>query len=664
MASFRAFEPSEAMLAAMKARASSGAERALQAGAESLASPAMPPSAGAPQDSRFAGHHGALMSALGGTTFATGSGASSYVVAASSSSTSPAPGASARPPVLTSSFSVGPGPAAESKKIPERGRAVGGSTPSSEAASGNPRAEAQSKSRGRAAVPSHDAAESRPRSQASREGRARPQSLGRPVASPAAGRPAGIAAAVPADDMFQDLPAHESGGSQQQQQQQQPQLEAADAAPSEFLRAAEDFVRGRAPVVSEDTNHMGGEAPGADFHRQGSSRGSVTSVTMRGMEAGLGDLPPIPFSAATLGGVPVAMDGDLVYLGGGVYASMASAFGQGSREESSKQRPPRRGRVLPGRVRPTEPRAQRVRSVGTPGSNASTPVPERAQSDGDLASAASARQAPPAPSGPPIWKPSGPAKLPPLPPASQEAVGSSRGPIHYSEAPVPGRNCDERAAARDALRHEGMSLFGPAGVLQELVAPPEDYLRHSRKAPAGSVPSNGARREAERKQLKEAKIQLLLEEKAEREAEESLNKERKKEALRHASSAPELRGLGRHGLHTIVPPAISEEEEIEQRRLRLAYKMEVIDFFKGYSGKVNKMTAEQSKVLLRNLNSSASTSAKRGESRDEAPGRDPNEAERHSVHARLQEANELCNRIVAGDDEAADGRFADVTACT
>jgi len=424
------------------------------------------------------------------------------------------------------------------------------------------------------------------------------------------------------------------------------------AAQSEFLRAAEDFMRARGgSAKSGVASESASQARGSSGRPPGSSRGSVTSTVSRPLESGPSGLPPIPFSAATLGGVPVAVDGDLVYLGGGVYASMATAFGQDApREDPGQRRRADHGkRVLPGRVKPAAPR-QRVRSAGTPGgSQSSTPTgPQRAQSDGDLP--ASARQVAPAPAGPPIWKPSGPARLPPLPPASQES--GSKAVLAPGEAGVPG-HCDERVAARDAMRQEGISLFGAAGLLQELATPPEEILRQSRRVPAGSVPTNGARREAERQQLKEAKIQLLLEEKAEREAEESLAKAKR---LQNARSAPELR-MGRHGMQMIVPPPVSREEEIEQQKMRLAYKMQVIDFFKGYTGKVNRMTADQSKALLRSLHSSAGSSARPGQSRDEPPTpvQEPREAEAEelthgSVHARLQQASEMCSRLVASEE--------------
>merc|ERR1719262_1011668 len=54
-------------------------------------------------------------------------------------------------------------------------------------------------------------------------------------------------------------------------------------------------------------------------------------------------------SVVTFGGVPAAMDGDLVYLGGGLYASAASQAPAKAPHPAPKRE---RSRIMPGRVRP------------------------------------------------------------------------------------------------------------------------------------------------------------------------------------------------------------------------------------------------------------------------------------------------------------------------
>ena len=43
------------------------------------------------------------------------------------------------------------------------------------------------------------------------------------------------------------------------------------------------------------------------------------------------------------------------------------------------------------------------------------------------------------------------------------------------------------------------------------------------------------------------------------------------------------------------------EKELERQRLRLACKMDILDFFHGYRNVVNRLTEEQQKVLRANL---------------------------------------------------------------
>ncbi|CAK0857998.1 unnamed protein product [Prorocentrum cordatum] len=363
-------------------------------------------------------------------------------------------------------------------------------------------------------------------------------------------------------------------------------------------------------------------------------------------------------SAVTIGGVPVASDGDLVYLGGGLYAA-ASA--------KPKHPPPvpRRGardRILPGRVRPLPPRplgrgaAARSASANILRPRCPSAAPSRAQSDGELgdhrsgpsggltsarpSSRGSAASAPKR-----VWRPSGPSRLPQPPEAPSEGLRTGR--MTPGSAVGPPTAAQGRVEHRQAARREsGLGLFGPSGVLHQLseaqvhAAIAEEDLQERRAAPAGP-PQNGAQRRAEREAAKEARVQALLEERAARLEREAEMARAKKEMARvaalqtgHQASHP---GLAASASAPALPVVGLLGGEGGQKQ-RVACQMEILKFFDGYSGSAGakSLSAEQTQKLLAKLHSANASAA--------ASARDP-EPPQHSIHGRLQEMSDQCGAI-------------------
>lgn len=392
-------------------------------------------------------------------------------------------------------------------------------------------------------------------------------------------------------------------------------------------------------------------------------------------------------SVLTAGGVPVAQDGDLVYLGGGQYAAVTPAPQQELREA-----PPRRRR-LPGRVRapPSIPRSVRSsnhRSLGTrvggheaphvgsqngsrSGSRCGTDVgsPMHAWSDGQqlddehvlrhdsehggaVASTAPAKSRP----GPIAWRPAGVAKLPP----PEEPPRPFRQPaMALADLGPAAGHSEARVRDREAHRREaGPGLFGRDGFLRQLAEEQHEPLTAQRREGVLGAPLNSEWRAAERSAVRDARTRVLLEERAARlQAEAALNAS-KANSLQQAvhrgmagsSSAPAL-GIPRLRLDS--QPQIAKED-LEEQKLRLACKMEILDFFNGYHNAIGKMTAEQTKLLLTKLHSGLDSSGlsetvqqcenERNKQRQEWCEKSQQVEDAQSVQRRLQQVNDLCNK--------------------
>lgn len=177
-----------------------------------------------------------------------------------------------------------------------------------------------------------------------------------------------------------------------------------------------------------------------------------------------------------------------------------------------------------------------------------------------------------------------------------------------------------RAEARDAARRNGAGLFGGQGLLAQLRAGEEAAAAALEMASLGGGaqpgaqvlsrrvvggPLSGELRAAERRAAKDERNRLLLEERAlrlEAEAQEAAAKRKRALApmpvrgVAGSASAPEL-----HAAET--------QDDPEKARLRLACKMQMLDFFKGYSSNGKGMSVGQVEQLLAKLNTGPSAGA-------------------------------------------------------
>jgi len=402
-------------------------------------------------------------------------------------------------------------------------------------------------------------------------------------------------------------------------------------------------------------------------------------------------------SALSVGGVPVATDGELVYLGGGLYAAAADAVPVEKPPPKRQQRP--RQKVLPGRVsqpfRSLGPRsALRSASAHLVGAQTGageaekvplSPTPSRARSEGNLGvgkhhggglgSVSGGKEGGGAGSGPPVWRPSGPAKLPPAPDpqprraasrAESEDGNNSPGHLHSAA----------RAEARENARRNGHGLFGGHGLLAQLrageaaaaaaleaaavgAAPSWEVGSSSSRGPlaargggggggigsASGPPLCGELRAAERRKLKDERNKMLIEERALRMAEQA-DKAAKKKAKALAPIPP------RSMSNSFSAPDLGATGDLTKQKLRLACKMEILNFFKGYSSSVNNMTAQQTTELLAKLNSAGAGGFAAASFIDQEQGEDFQEQGEQSfsvdaepsIQERLEHLNATCNR--------------------
>ncbi|CAJ1328592.1 unnamed protein product [Effrenium voratum] len=305
----------------------------------------------------------------------------------------------------------------------------------------------------------------------------------------------------------------------------------------------------------------------------------------------LGKLP----SAVTVAGEPVASTGDMIYLGGGLYACAAP---EKPKKKQASRKPPRR----PASVM----RSASAHIVGpqTESSELSSPQ-SRAHSEGQIGFAnlysehrgpsragsvvGSSTTAVGPPPGPRVWRPSGVQKLPAAKLEPPAGFGGKASRLSAEDAgKMPGEHAEERAHCRRSSGKEGVMLFGSNGVLAHMRDP---ALEQHQAAPPPSGPPKGiSKRLEERKAAKQARVEEVLEERALRLATEA------------AISMQKRQNLAARAKHASAPDL--SVEELEKQRQRVACKMEILDFFHGYRNAVHKFTEEQQKVLHANLHGS------------------------------------------------------------
>lgn len=373
-----------------------------------------------------------------------------------------------------------------------------------------------------------------------------------------------------------------------------------------------------------------------------------------------------------------------MYLGGGMYAAVEKE----SSGRSRKKPPPapgqrrgagNRGRGLAGRVRAPPPRGARLRSASAHiigGVGDVSPAMSRAQSEGNVSfegfggddDAASAHavsdpgarvRAKPADDKSRAWRAAGGSKMKE---ASKAAPPARRAASLEPSAapPVNARHSDDRMEERQARRREAREatdgLFGAQGLLGQLREQEDIVQKMYRRPPVAGGPMASAVREAERKAMKEAKVAALL---AEREERVRLAERERAEKRDEARINSRAQALARGTAHSVSAPELSaagdlstDPEEIEKQKLRVACKMQILNFFDGYNGAVKKMTKDQTKLLLDNMNGRTpgigTEVVQNCEMEREATIREWTERsqqmdDRTNIEQRLREVNEMCN---------------------
>jgi len=374
------------------------------------------------------------------------------------------------------------------------------------------------------------------------------------------------------------------------------------------------------------------------------------------LHLGGGSMQRLP-TAVTVGGIPVATDGELVYLGGGLYAATMLPG------EEEPRRPPvrRRRKVLPGQVRALPPRPSGSRSSvrsasahgdATPSRAGDTrdcsSSPLRAQSEGQISrestgiiASSGQRELSRGQSAPRGWRPAGVARLPPTPEPPTRSGQTTPASLPEGAVPIAARS-EARAVARSQARREG--FISHLRMTEDLEQPVALVV------PVSGPPLNGDRRAAERKAAKEARVQQLLGERALRlAAAPQVVTPALKKIQRSSTSAPTLPSM--------QPSGTLPKQELERQKLRLACKMEIL---LGYRNPVGEMSVDQTKALLARLHGMSDedeadvyAAHEQGEQDEEAggtfqqfPTTDLSSVgeQNGTVIGRLQEANDFCNR--------------------
>lgn len=315
---------------------------------------------------------------------------------------------------------------------------------------------------------------------------------------------------------------------------------------------------------------------------------------------------------------------------------------------------PQTGAEVPGDYSPSQSRAQSEGQLdrGSTGMTASSAA--SGQQRGGSSALESRGHG-----GPRGWRPAGLGRLPlaPDPPVRSAQLASA--PLEG--LPPTGSHSEARAASRTAARREALAAFSSQGPLGQLREDGEQQ-RHEAPAAVTGPPLHGDRRAAERRAAKEARVQQLLEERAQRLAAEAHAAAASKALRRGAAasmSAPALPSP-----HSFDPEAAARQrrEEAEKQKLRLACKMEILDFFNGYSKSIGKVTAEQTRMLLAKLHGGSEVDALSCEQPAEGEGElgveeTPQEfagglqaEEQQSVQQRLQQVNDMCNKVFEETD--------------
>eukprot|EP00747_Dinoflagellata_sp_TGD_P163644 gnl/TRDRNA2_/TRDRNA2_182536_c0_seq1.p1 gnl/TRDRNA2_/TRDRNA2_182536_c0~~gnl/TRDRNA2_/TRDRNA2_182536_c0_seq1.p1 ORF type:complete len:686 (-),score=104.61 gnl/TRDRNA2_/TRDRNA2_182536_c0_seq1:66-2123(-) len=385
-------------------------------------------------------------------------------------------------------------------------------------------------------------------------------------------------------------------------------------------------------------------------------------------------------SAVCVGGVPVATDGDLVYLGGGVYATAASIVEHVEQGKPKPERKESRPRALPGRVKqaPRPPRASvRSSSAGTPvGSMGAqgdlSPCPSRARSDGQshhdgppgsartALSSIMERGSVAGDNKPRAWRPGGVTKLPPGPVMASQIPEPRHGlgPQDVPPGVMPGRHSEALIQAREQMRREDPRE--PLGRALGLV--PEEYEPKVTRV-TGPPGHHAAEREARRKAAREEKVRQMNEDRARERQLAGYNccspvPEGMRNRMTCSASAPEL-GAMRPPANSIGRACAPTAEDIEKQKLRVACKMEILNFFDGYSSSLGKISAKQSKVLMGKLHGNCDTQSLEAavQEADDQSRQLVNEwaekgmevvDQQSSIQKRLQQVNDLCNKAFEG----------------
>lgn len=164
------------------------------------------------------------------------------------------------------------------------------------------------------------------------------------------------------------------------------------------------------------------------------------------------------------------------------------------------------------------------------------------------------------------------------------------------------------------------------------------------------APSNSDRRQAERRAAKEAKVQMMLEERALRlgavqEEQEQKRVQARQRALTSAASAPELPQSRFMGMAMACP----SEKDLENQKRRIATKMQFLDIFNGYGKDERSASIGQAKALLSQLQDPTVLAQEQDDDYgDEYGGQDEHAGgggypPQQSIEARLREMNDSCN---------------------
>jgi len=197
-----------------------------------------------------------------------------------------------------------------------------------------------------------------------------------------------------------------------------------------------------------------------------------------------------------------------------------------------------------------------------------------------------------------------------------------------------------------------MGLFGPQGMLSQIregeaqqakeILRREAHVREEhimmplKPRPAGA-PNNGAKREADRAAAKEAKIQMMLE-------------EREARLGAAAAEAKEKRALVRNAAQAASAPAfttanllgVNEDRQTQQQRVQA--KMEILKMLNGYGNLKGQASVEQTQAMIAKLQEDMNGGGNLWSSDCGSDVGQEENVDQPSVQARLQQINDSCNQ--------------------